>query len=109
MDPTPLGRNLDAYSCRLHGLVCCGNDAFPFLPSVKGLPPRVGPLLFTSFREIPLSLGELNNSGQEALNIETLIILFGTFGNARNVLRLDFSHSFNDLKFIRVDMNFKNS
>lgn len=102
-------RNLEAYFWRLHGRVWCGDDAFPFLCSLKGLPLRVEPLLFTSFQKIPLSLGELNNSGKESPNITILIILFESFGNARNVLRLDFSHSSNDLKFITMDMRSKNN
>ena len=51
---------------------------------------------FTCFRK---SLRELKRSGKEAMKIKTLIIQFGTVGNKRNLVRLDFSYSWNDFKF----------
>lgn len=65
--------------------------SFYFLPLQRATP------IF--FQKKISSVKEVKNPGKEAPKIETLIVQFGTFGNKRTVLGLDFSDSLNGFKF----------
>ena len=101
--PSPHGGQSECTFWRLHGPVHVFSIRLPSDPCnmeimtlPKGLLPRAESFFFTCFRK---SLRELKRSGKEAMKIKTLIIRFGTLGNKRNLLRLDFSYSWNDFKF----------